>query len=109
VLIFNSLALAELLQNQHLQRDLQAGGSSRETAFHQFAEVSIAIGVALVLTLIWPEREDAPLAKKVSDSPRKTNGDQGKLNEFRHRSQRLPPLQTRDLERVALRRRERIS
>jgi len=51
-------------------------------AFHRFAEVSIGIGVALILTLIWPEREDTPLPEKVSDSPRKRNGDQGKLNEF---------------------------
>jgi uncharacterized membrane protein YccC len=52
-----------------------------ETAFHRFAEVSIGIGVALILTLIWPESEDTPLPEKVSDSPRKKNGDQGKLNE----------------------------
>jgi uncharacterized membrane protein YccC len=57
-------------------------GPAWETAFHRFAEVSIGIGVALILTLIWPESEDAPLAEKGSDSPRKTNGDQGKLNEF---------------------------
>jgi uncharacterized membrane protein YccC len=29
-------------------------------AFHRFAEVSIGIAVALVLTLVWPEREVAP-------------------------------------------------
>ena len=57
-------------------------GPAWRAAFHRFAEVSIGIGVALILTLIWPEREDTPLAEKVSDSPRKTNGDQGKLNEF---------------------------
>jgi uncharacterized membrane protein YccC len=57
-------------------------GPAWETAFHRFAEVSIGIGVALILTLIWPEREDTPLAEKVSDSPGKTNGDHGKLNEF---------------------------
>src|SRR6202140_4284397 len=50
-------------------------GSAWETAFHRFAEVSIGIGVALVLTLIWPEREDTPLAEKVNDLPRKTNGE----------------------------------
>jgi uncharacterized membrane protein YccC len=57
-------------------------GTAWETAFHRFAEVSIGIAVALILTLIWPEREDTPLAEKASDSPRKRNGDQGKLNEF---------------------------
>ena len=56
-------------------------GPAWEIAFHRFAEVSIGIGVALILTLIWPERDDTPLAEKVSDSPRKRNGDQGKLNE----------------------------
>jgi hypothetical protein len=57
-------------------------GPAWEIAFHRFAEVCIGIGVALTLTLIWPEREDTPLAEKISDSPRKTNGDQGKLNDF---------------------------
>jgi uncharacterized membrane protein YccC len=69
-------------------------GPAWEIAFHRFAEVSIGIGVALILTLIWPEREDTPLAEKVSDSPRKTNGDQGKLNEFPP-SPAIPPA-TRD-------------
>ena len=36
----------------------------------------------VILTVLWPEREDTPLAEKLKDSPRKTNGDQGKLNEF---------------------------
>jgi uncharacterized membrane protein YccC len=57
-------------------------GPAWEAAFHRFAEVSIGIGVALILTLVWPEKEDTPLAEKVSDSPRKMNGNQGKLNEF---------------------------
>jgi len=57
-------------------------GPALETAFHRFAEVSIGIGVALILAVIWPEREDTPLAENVNNSPRKTNGDQGKLNEF---------------------------
>ena len=57
-------------------------GSAWETALHRFAEVSIGIGVALMLTLIWPEKEDIPLAESVNDSPRKANGDQGKLNEL---------------------------
>jgi uncharacterized membrane protein YccC len=29
-------------------------------AFHRFAEVSIGIGIALVLTVLWPESEDSP-------------------------------------------------
>src|SRR5208282_1277980 len=40
-------------------------GPAWEIAFHRFAEVSIGIGVALLLTLIWPEREDTPLAGQV--------------------------------------------
>jgi uncharacterized membrane protein YgaE (UPF0421/DUF939 family) len=31
-----------------------------QMALHRFAEVSIGIGVALVLTLLWPESKDAP-------------------------------------------------
>jgi hypothetical protein len=57
-------------------------GPSWEAAFHRFAAVSIGIGVALILALIWLEREDTPLEEKVNDSPRKKNGDQGKPNEF---------------------------
>jgi uncharacterized membrane protein YccC len=57
-------------------------GPAWETAVHRFAEVSIGIGVALILTVVWPEREAAALVENVNDSPRKTNGDQGKLNEF---------------------------
>ena len=32
-------------------------GPPWQIAFHRFAEVSIGIGVALVLTVVWPERE----------------------------------------------------
>jgi uncharacterized membrane protein YccC len=55
-------------------------GPAWETAFHRFAEVSIGIGVALILTVVWPEREETPLQGKVDNSPRKTNRDQGKLS-----------------------------
>ena len=34
-------------------------GSAWRVAFDRFAEVSIGIGVALVLTVVWPEREVA--------------------------------------------------
>ena len=34
-----------------------------QTAFHRFAEVSIGIGVALVLAWVWPEREGTPSGK----------------------------------------------
>ena len=34
-----------------------------QVAFHRFAEVSIGIGVALILTVAWPEREITPLIK----------------------------------------------
>jgi uncharacterized membrane protein YccC len=39
-------------------------GSAWRIAFHRFAEVSIGIAVALVLTALWPEREDTPAVKK---------------------------------------------
>jgi hypothetical protein len=32
-------------------------------AFHRFAEVSIGLGVALILTVVWPEK-DAPAPQK---------------------------------------------
>ena len=32
-------------------------GPTWQTAFHRFAEVSIGIGVALILAWVWPERE----------------------------------------------------
>lgn len=35
-------------------------GSAWEIALHRFAEVSIGIGVALVLAMVWPEKEDTP-------------------------------------------------
>ena len=35
-------------------------GPAWQIAFHRFAEVSIGIAVALVLTVVWPEREVAP-------------------------------------------------
>jgi len=31
-----------------------------QVAFHRFAEVSIGIGVALLLSMVWPEREAGP-------------------------------------------------
>jgi uncharacterized membrane protein YgaE (UPF0421/DUF939 family) len=34
--------------------------SAWHVAFHRFAEVSIGIGVALVLTILWPESQDSP-------------------------------------------------
>jgi uncharacterized membrane protein YccC len=33
-------------------------------AFHRFAEVSIGIAVALVLTVVWPDKEIAPEREK---------------------------------------------
>ncbi|HTS06330.1 MAG TPA: FUSC family protein [Candidatus Eisenbacteria bacterium] len=38
-------------------------GPPWQTAFHRFAEVSIGIVVALIFTLIWPEKEEEPSAK----------------------------------------------
>lgn len=38
-------------------------GPSWRIAFHRFVEVSIGIGVALVMTWVWPEREVMPSGK----------------------------------------------
>jgi uncharacterized membrane protein YgaE (UPF0421/DUF939 family) len=38
-------------------------GSPWQIAFHRFAEVSIGIGVALILAWVWPEREVTPSGK----------------------------------------------
>jgi uncharacterized membrane protein YccC len=35
-----------------------------QVAFHRFAEVSIGIGVALILTVLWPETETTPSEKR---------------------------------------------
>ena len=37
-------------------------GSAWQIAFHRFVEVSIGIGVALILAMVWPEGEDPPPA-----------------------------------------------
>jgi uncharacterized membrane protein YgaE (UPF0421/DUF939 family) len=41
-------------------------GPAWPIAFHRFAEVSIGIAVALILTAVWPESEVAAVEKKVS-------------------------------------------
>jgi uncharacterized membrane protein YccC len=38
-------------------------GPAGQIAFHRFAEVSIGIGVALLLTVLWPDTETAPSEK----------------------------------------------
>jgi uncharacterized membrane protein YccC len=38
-------------------------GPAWQTAIHRFAEVSIGIGVALILAWLWPEREVTPSGK----------------------------------------------
>jgi uncharacterized membrane protein YgaE (UPF0421/DUF939 family) len=38
-------------------------GPAWQIAFHRFAEVSIGIGVALILAWVWPEREVTPSGK----------------------------------------------
>jgi hypothetical protein len=72
------------------QRMIPRAGPAWETAFYRFAEVSIGIGVALILTVVWPEREAAALVENVNDS-RKTDGDQGRLNELPRSPAALPP------------------
>jgi len=49
-------------------------GPAWQVAFHRFAEVSIGIGVALILTVVWPEREVTPPGKKsiLPSSPART-------------------------------------
>jgi uncharacterized membrane protein YccC len=66
-------------------------GPAWEIALHRFAEVSIGIGVALILTVVWPEREAVALVENVNDPPRKTDGDQGRLNELPRSPAALPP------------------
>lgn len=39
-------------------------GPAWQIAFHRFAEVSIGIGVALLLAVVWPEKEAAPWGKR---------------------------------------------
>jgi uncharacterized membrane protein YccC len=38
-------------------------GPAWQIAFHRFAEVSIGIGMALILAMMWPEREATPSGK----------------------------------------------
>jgi uncharacterized membrane protein YccC len=40
-------------------------GPAWQIAFHRFAEVSIGIGVALILAVVWPEREVTPSGGEV--------------------------------------------
>jgi uncharacterized membrane protein YgaE (UPF0421/DUF939 family) len=49
-------------------------GPAWQIAFHRFAEVSIGIGVALVLTVVWPEREVAPANKTQGAARRNSRG-----------------------------------
>lgn len=41
-------------------------GSAWRIAVHRLAEVSIGLGVALILTVLWPEQEETPAEKKQS-------------------------------------------
>ena len=43
-------------------------GPAWQIAFHRFAEVSIGIGVALILAWVWPETEVTPLEEKLNSS-----------------------------------------
>ncbi|HAM49691.1 MAG TPA: hypothetical protein DCP92_02970 [Nitrospiraceae bacterium] len=38
-------------------------GSAWRIALHRFAEVTVGLGVALILAWVWPEREEAPSGK----------------------------------------------
>ncbi|HTZ75934.1 MAG TPA: FUSC family protein [Candidatus Aquilonibacter sp.] len=50
---FGGIALMIVLLTPHVT-------PAWRTAFDRFAEVSIGIGVALLLTLVWPEKEPTP-------------------------------------------------
>ena len=39
-------------------------GSAWRIAFHRFAEVTVGLGVALILAWVWPEREETPSGKR---------------------------------------------
>ena len=47
-----------------------------QVAFHRFAEVSIGIGVALILAVVWPEKEATPIGENLNSSPVKSGSDQ---------------------------------
>jgi uncharacterized membrane protein YgaE (UPF0421/DUF939 family) len=38
-------------------------GPAWQIAFHRFAEVTVGLGVALILAWVWPEREETPSGK----------------------------------------------
>ncbi len=38
-------------------------GYAWQIAFHRFAEVTVGLGVALILAWVWPEREETPSGK----------------------------------------------
>jgi uncharacterized membrane protein YccC len=42
-------------------------GTAWLVAFHRFAEVSVGIGVALLLAVVWPEREATPSSPQPSN------------------------------------------
>jgi uncharacterized membrane protein YgaE (UPF0421/DUF939 family) len=47
-----------------------------QVAFHRFAEVSIGIGVALILAVVWPEKEATPIGENLNSSPVKSGSGQ---------------------------------
>jgi uncharacterized membrane protein YgaE (UPF0421/DUF939 family) len=49
-------------------------GPAWQIAFHRFAEVSVGIGVALMLSVVWPEKEATPSGERVkpSSNPQRT-------------------------------------
>ena len=46
-----------------------------QIAFYRFTEVSI--GIALILALVWPEKEATPIGGNLNSSPLKSDSDQG--------------------------------
>ena len=48
-----------------------------QIAFDRFTEVPIGIGVALILALVWPEKEATPIGESLNSSPAVSDSDQG--------------------------------
>jgi uncharacterized membrane protein YccC len=60
---------------------VQRGEPAWQIAFHRFAEVSTGIAVALVMTVVWPERDAATSnqqGKNIPDEPTAAFGERSR-------------------------------
>jgi len=64
-----------------------------QVAFHRFAEVSIGIGVALLFTVVWPEKELPTNGGEVNSSPREPGGERPTSGPLSPPSAAPPPTQ----------------